>query len=517
VIFLPESFTTNKKANPKLIKLLKEISVNYYNNLIQGIPLNFSQIEVKTAPRFIAKAKLEHQIESLLMVPLIYQENYLGVICIYNNKKEKGRGWSEEKIARVSEIAKQIAMNVYQEKIKKNQSEPEKFYYDLTKELNSNLSSDKISEKIFKTIGDYLEIEQIILVRVEFEKESIEIDRQWARTERNCLAVEKYKNIIINAPREKISYQEIIERNQGYLLSNIPVNVKQILLGYLVLISQREQKIQEKENCLEFIREIITLIIEKEELNKRLEKLEEEENKIKTKATETGEFFSYMTHELRSPLAAILGFAKMLKEQLYGDLNDKQMQYVNAIAESGTHMLALVNNLLDLSKAEANKEELCLERVPIEEICLASLAMVEERGKEQGIKVILEIDSQLDFCVADTIKLKQILVNLLTNAIKFTEIGSVTLKVEKEKEMFAFKVIDTGIGIKQEDQEKLFEPFSQVNKRKRGTIKGTGLGLALSRKLARLHGGDIILVSEEGKGSCFTVTIPIKLNHSPEN
>lgn len=218
----------------------------------------------------------------------------------------------------------------------------------------------------------------------------------------------------------------------------------------------------------------------------------------------------YTFHECRQPLSAILGLARMLNEQIYGTLNQKQIEYVQAIITSGEHLLSLTNNFLDLSKIEAHKEELFLERVLVAEICQASIAIVQESANQKQISLILEIEPEVNFCIADPLRLKQILVNLLSNGIKYSEQGSVTLRVTKDNQGFWFSVTDTGIGISPENQQKLFEPFAQIPNSYNRKQKGTGLGLVLSRNLARLHGGDLTLKSEVGKGSCFTLYLPFQ-------
>ena len=184
------------------------------------------------------------------------------------------------------------------------------------------------------------------------------------------------------------------------------------------------------------------------------------------------------------------------------------MQYVSAALTTAEHLLDLVNDYLDIAKINANREELYYENLPVEDICQASLAIVQEKARNKGLDLILDIGDNIDFCFADKLRLKQILVNLLTNAVKFTETGSVTLKVTLDQKMLSFAVIDTGIGISEENCQKLFQPFQQINNISNRRNKGTGLGLALSKKLAQLHGGDIVLKSKVGKGSCFCVSIP---------
>jgi signal transduction histidine kinase len=180
------------------------------------------------------------------------------------------------------------------------------------------------------------------------------------------------------------------------------------------------------------------------------------------------------------------------------------LQYVSALITVGQHLLDLVNNYLDLAKIEANKQTLELENLAVEDVCQASLFIVSEKAREKQLELSLKLGDSIDFCMADSVRLKQILVNLLSNGVKFTAKGSVTLQVDLKEDTLYFAVIDTGIGISTANLEKLFQPFQQLTNHH----EGTGLGLALSRKLAQLHGGDITVTSEIDKGSCFTLHIP---------
>ena len=280
----------------------------------------------------------------------------------------------------------------------------------------------------------------------------------------------------------------------GYVLRHKLYKLPIILEKSIIDFAQKQQ--QESQ---------LAKIQQQQEYIKQLER--EKQNQEKANAA-TQEFISHLNHELRSPIAAILGFTRMLKEEIYGSLNDKQMQYIQAMATTGEHALELINDYLDLAKVNADKEELEPERLAVEDICRASLAIVEEKAQRKGLKLNLEIDREVDFCLADKLRLQQILVNLLSNAVKFTQEGSVTLQITPQGNTLQFSVIDTGIGISIANQKKLFQPFQQIKNSVYRAEKGTGLGLALSRKLAILHGGDITLTSQEGKGSCFTLYIP---------
>jgi len=225
------------------------------------------------------------------------------------------------------------------------------------------------------------------------------------------------------------------------------------------------------------------------------------------------DFLSAMSHELRTPLNAILGLSESLAEGVYGDMNTKQVKSINTIAESGHHLLALINDLLDIAKIGAGKMELELTKVNVEDVCQASLRFVMEQAQKQKINLKLVMDNQSVMLTADERRLKQILVNLLSNAVKFTpDGGSVTLetKCDLESESLMFSVRDTGIGIATEDLKRLFSPFTQLDSKLSRQYAGTGLGLTLVMKLVELHGGSVAVESEIGKGSCFTVRIPCK-------
>ena len=225
------------------------------------------------------------------------------------------------------------------------------------------------------------------------------------------------------------------------------------------------------------------------------------------------DFLSAMSHELRTPLNAVLGLSESLAEGVYGDMNAKQAQSINTIAESGHHLLSLINDLLDLAKIGAGKMELELNNANVEDVCQASLRFVLEQAQKKNLKLALAMDNKSVMLTADERRLKQILVNLLSNAVKFTpDGGSVTLetKCDLESESLMFSVRDTGIGIATEDLKRLFNPFTQLDSKLSRQYSGTGLGLTLVMKLVELHGGSVAVESEIGKGSCFTVRIPCK-------
>jgi PAS domain S-box-containing protein len=227
-------------------------------------------------------------------------------------------------------------------------------------------------------------------------------------------------------------------------------------------------------------------------------------------------FLATMSHELRTPLNAIMGLSQLLQQQVVGSLNQKQHEYVNCVYTSGEHLLALINDILDLSKVEAGREELMFVSLPIRDIVRNVISTVVESAHLKQLQLIDHIDENIESCIADERRLKQMLFNLLTNAIKFTQVGTVSLEVKQVEKGIAFIVTDTGIGIEPSYFQSLFEPFKQLDNRLNRQYEGTGLGLALTRKLARLHGGDVTVESTSGVGSRFTLLLPAQPQQSNE-
>lgn len=223
------------------------------------------------------------------------------------------------------------------------------------------------------------------------------------------------------------------------------------------------------------------------------------------------EFLTNMSHELRTPLTGILGVAEILLGEYYGSINERQHTYLSLIDSSGQHLLSLINDVLDLSKVEAGKLELNPERVILDDVCRSSLEFVQQSANKKNLLVNYVPDLTAPILRADSRRLKQILINLLSNAVKFTpEGGKVTLKVHANWEMsiLEISVRDTGIGISTSDQQRLFQPFTQVDSSLNRKYDGTGLGLALVKRLTELHGGMVTIESQIGVGSCFTVSLP---------
>ena len=230
---------------------------------------------------------------------------------------------------------------------------------------------------------------------------------------------------------------------------------------------------------------------------------------LETASRHKSEFLANMSHELRTPLNAIIGFSQVLKEQMFGELNAAQAEYVDDVLSSGQHLLNLINDILDLAKVEAGRMELQPTTFALPELLDNAMSMVRERATRQGVSLTTETDPSVGLMEGDERKVKQILFNLLSNAVKFTPGGGrVTLAATAGDDQVEISVRDTGVGISADDQVRIFEEFTQVGSG--ASQEGTGLGLALTKRLVELHHGHLSVASAPGEGSTFTVWLPLR-------
>lgn len=240
------------------------------------------------------------------------------------------------------------------------------------------------------------------------------------------------------------------------------------------------------------------------------DEIQDKSHQIEIANKHKSEFLAHMSHELRTPLNAIIGFSDALAERYFGELNEKQAEYVDDINTSGRHLLSLINDILDLSKVEAGRMELEISQFDVSAALQSAITLVRERAQMHGVSLTLTTESSLGQLRGDERRFKQIMLNLLTNAVKFTpDAGRVTVHAKARAQSIEIAVCDTGIGIAPEDHETVFEEFRQVGRARTDEREGTGLGLALARRCVELHGGRIWLESSPGVGSTFTFTLPL--------
>lgn len=291
------------------------------------------------------------------------------------------------------------------------------------------------------------------------------------------------------------------------LLVLLSVTTRRNISGDIVGVVGIGQNITELD---EFRKKLQEKVYEQTKVLERNLQATEDSNRSLIRANQAkSQFLSSMSHELRTPLNAVMGFGDLLQGQHFGKLNDKQLNYVTQIVDSGKHLLDLINDLLDVAKIDAGEMKLTIAECLPEECFPAVISMIKPQLDKKNIKLEAFIDPSVKAIFCDIRKVKQIMINLLSNAIKYTPEGKV-IKVDVLTEVNATKilVIDKGIGISEANQEVIFDEFLQVDRARDEALGGTGIGLALTRRLVKLHGGDIGVQSKLGEGSTFWFTLP---------
>jgi PAS domain S-box-containing protein len=293
-----------------------------------------------------------------------------------------------------------------------------------------------------------------------------------------------------------------------------PIYQHNTLIGAVVTfadITQRKASEEALQSAHDQLREERALLAQRVE--ERTAELNLANAELEKNAKAKDAFLASMSHELRTPLTTIMGLTEFLSDKLYGPLNSDQEKALGTILESSRHLLALINDVLDVAKVEAGKMELNWDEVPVQQLAESSLRMIHQQAQKKGLQVSCQTDPDIQFVFGDPRRLKQMLINLLSNAVKFTpEGGSVGLEIaaDRPKGEIRLRVRDNGIGIPTEEQERLFRPFVQVDNSITRLDGGTGLGLALVYRMAQLHGGRVEVDSTPGKGSVFTIYLPWK-------
>jgi len=275
-----------------------------------------------------------------------------------------------------------------------------------------------------------------------------------------------------------------------------------IILLAIEDITERKQMDEELKKHREHLEELVT----ERTLAARLAKEEAEHaNMAKTI------FLQTISHELRTPLNAILGFSEILKGKTSGELNEKQEHFMDNIITGGKSLANIINQILDIVKMYEGKSELRIEKIPVPEMLDEIIGVIKENAKKKNVLIEKNLDLELEYIDTDKQKFKQIFINLLDNAVKFSkyEEGTVTIIAKKEGTMAKFSVSDRGIGIKEEDMEEIFQKFTQLDSGTSRKYGGMGIGLAITKQFVEFLGGKIYVESKPGVGSTFTFTLPL--------
>ena len=542
----------------KLLNRLCGVFPHYAERLSQGELVVVNVADQATQIEELRALAVEYRINAFLLVPLMYQKDFLGCLSLYQCDRE--RTWTEDEVSMVQAIADQCAIVIQQSQLfhqVQQQAQKEKLLNQIARILNSSLDPTYILQEITRLTGTCFAVDRAFIF--EIRGDQIRILDEW-RTGDQVPFINNtsfpaadwsdllnphsafYAQRVFHAPDYTTLEQTPTRRIHRFdyqvkSVISVPIFIRGQLFGGLCMnTTTAHRTFAESEiHLLQQIADHAAIALYNAKSYERLEQLvhertqelEYEKQLSEAANTAKSEFLANMSHELRTPLTGILGFSSLLLKQIFGPLNAKQQQYVENTAACGEHLLALINDLLDLSKIEAGRDDLLLEAVDLKELCASCLAFISEQAENQGLQLGLAIAPDVTSCRADSRRLKQILVNLLSNAVKFTEQGTVTLTVEKaqgsklteqhttdvshpQAECIRFRVNDTGIGIAQGDIPLLFQPFQQLDSGLDKKYQGTGLGLALARKLAQLHGGDLTVTSELGHGSCFSLTLPLE-------
>lgn len=539
-VLVAESVAPNSTLDQTQTKIqstwLQELRAECQQGCVQVV----NDINQPGLPPNLVKLMTKFQIKAILVVPIFQDNGYLwGLLAIHQCFQV--RHWQQTEINLLEKLAIQVEIAIQQAQLfnqVKQQARREQLLNQISQALNSSLDPNHILQEIVNLTGESFGVDRVNVLCINAEQ--ICVLNEW-RHSNEVISVLNWRDTgsdhlklldpnstfsflrAFHAPNyPKITstpnHQKGIQQAQILSVLRVPIFIRDQFFGCLTLqtITNYRTFTGEEIQLLEQIAAKAAIALYNAQSYERLEQLvkertqELEQEKLISEAADRAksEFLTNMSHELRTPLTSILGFSSLLLEQIFGQLNEKQQQYIACVSASGEHLLALINDLLDLSKIEAGKEELNLEVIEVEEMCQACISLIQEQADICGLELVLAISSGVTTCIADKRRLKQILFNLLANAVKFTDAGAVTLKVDATEAKIKFAVIDTGIGIAEADQAALFEPFRQLDSDLDRKYEGTGLGLALTRKLARLHAGDITVTSELGRGSCFTLYLP---------
>jgi PAS domain S-box-containing protein len=450
------------------------------------------------------------------------------------------RQWQLFEIDLVQKLAVQVAIAIQQAQLftqVQQQAQREHLLNQLSKALNSSLDPAHILQEIVNRTGEGFGVDRAVIYMLDEEILAI---NEWRASETISSILgfryplsdwpdlpdptsafnqgQAFYSLDLSVQATTTALQVLVNELQTRSVLCAPIIIRDRIFGALALHTTTCHRTftQEEVQLLHQIAGHAAIALYNAQSYSYLEQLvkqrtrELEQEKLTSDAANRAksEFLATMSHELRTPLNAILGLSQVLQREIFGNLTPKQLEYINHIHSSGEHLLMLINDILDLAKVESGHETIMPKWLSVTELCHYCLALVQEEAQERQLQLISQLDPAIDYYYADERRLRQMLLNLLSNAVKFTPTGSVSLIVEKQPEGITFTVKDTGIGIPADKISQLFQPFSQLDSQLNRHYAGTGLGLALTRKLARLHGGDVTVTSILHQGSTFTLFLP---------
>jgi PAS domain S-box-containing protein len=518
---------------------LPRSGLDEYEDYCQGKTVAIANIDLQNYATGQLKIVHKLRIRSKLIVPILQGSLLWGLLVLHQCIKI--RQWQISEVDLLEKLSDQVGIAIQQAQLfqqVQQQAQRERLLNEISSRLNTRLNPQDLLTDIVQLTGESLNVDRAYIFARGAEQ--AEILAEW-RAGAEVVSVSRLPSLIALLPKivdpfeqfeqhhcfHAPNYAQVAPAAEGQVLIDrahtrsvlsVPVFIRGNLYGGLVLETTTCYRLFQKEEIqlLERISDQAAIALYNAQsyeylewqVRERTQELEEQKQISEAANQAKSQFLAIMSHELRTPLNSILGLSNLLGQEMFGNLNPKQREYIACIQSSGEHLRDLIGDILDLTKVESGRESLDFKPVSIPDLCTHCLAMVKDRAAEKQLKLTHQLDPEAQACIADERRLRQMLLNLLSNAIKFTPAGEISLQIRRHANGTAFSVKDTGIGISEIDQQKLFAAFYQVDGELNRQFEGTGLGLALTRQLARLHGGDVTVQSMIGQGSTFTIYLP---------
>jgi signal transduction histidine kinase/ActR/RegA family two-component response regulator len=461
-----------------------------------------------------------------LAVPIKLRDQVIGAFDLQD--MEDGRDWTDEEIGMVEAIADQVALALENARLfadTRHRAEQLATLHRVGLDITTALDLDGVLQALYEQIEHILQVDSFYVALYDEATASIEFplvrDRQ-GRLQLGPTEIREARRVaghVIGTGRplhvpdlsqwpEALPLRPLLPSAQtASTYAGVPLRFRDKVFGVLAIQSENADAYSDEEvELLSTIATQASIAIQNARAYERLVGTAEQLREIDRLKTQ---FLANMSHELRTPLNSIIGFSKVMLKGIDGPLTELQEADLTSIHNSGQHLLELINSILDMSKIEAGKMDLAFDQVRLPDIFDTVLSTTRALVKDRPIQLRCEIPEDLPTVWADTQRVRQVLINLMSNAAKFTEDGSISLSAEAGDEHVTVSVMDTGVGMDAEAQKRLFIPFQQVDASTSRRAGGTGLGLAISRRFVEMMKGKIWVESVPGQGSTFSFTLPI--------
>ena len=464
--------------------------------------------------------------EAALATPIKYRDQVIGLLDL--QETDEPRQWTEDEVALVQAISDQVGLALENARLfadTQRRAEQMATVNRIGLSINSDLDMKGVLGALYEQINRMLDIDSFYVALYDADSGMIEfpllvglegtvelaprpLDEEPGITgyvieSRKSLHLADLRSLPDDAPFDIVPVDD--DPTHSYI--GVPLMSRDQVIGVLSVQSSRPNAYSEEDlRLLETVATQASTAIENARAYERLAETAEELREIDRFKTQ---FLANMSHELRTPLNSIIGFSRVMLKGIDGPLTELQSTDLQSIHNSGQHLLGLINSILDMSKIEAGKMELAIEELALPPVLDAVLDTTKALIKDRPVELRTILPDDLPTVRADAQRVRQVLLNLMSNAAKFTDEGLITLMAEVGPEFVTISVTDTGIGIEPEAQNRLFIPFQQVDGSTTRRAGGTGLGLAISRSFVDMHGGEIWVESVPGKGSTFSFTLPI--------